>query len=977
MGAIARAVKEPGRWICDIGRSFSGGKGFITAKVPPRPSTDRRTEPQLEVRLLGEPAFAYGGEPLRFGAPPRSLELFAYLLLTRSAPVARDRLAALFWPDVTDSEARADLRRHLYYLTTRALPAGPDWFVGDKRIVQFNPALALRFDVEEFETLAADPARAAEAAALYRGDLLTFVDADWLVPHRDRLHERAVTLLEGLVAEAGAAGDTSAVVRFGKALAAIEPWRESAAVALMRAYGERGDRAAARRVYRTLVRALAEELGVEPEPATRALAETLLRTPRARNLAAVPARLTRMFGRDDALRELGTTLQHERVVSLVGAGGVGKTRLAQEFARSARFPDGIAYVELASIVADERVEGAVAAAVGVREEHGLGLDEALASELRDARLLLIVDNCEHVLSGVSRTIDRLARAAPGVRFLTTSREPLRIEGERVVRVNALGEASGAALFADRARAAGAAEGADDRAHGAIARRLDGLPLAIELAAARAYAFSVDEIIAKLDDRLALLSEGLRTAEPRQQTMRALLDWSVDLLAPGARAAFLALAMVSGRFTRAAADAIIGSPAELDDLVAKSLVVAEAESFFFLETTREYARERLAGEGDPNAVGTRLLGYAMSVANAGYVSLRTIERDPWIAQLDAELDTLRAALEWGFADPVRARRASAIAAELDLYFWDSSRTAEGARWIRRAIAALDVQAPKELVARVWLAAGWLLPDGSERIAAALRALEHLDDLPSERHRGRAFLGFAYATQYVAERRAAAAEALARAFRIASDLGDEFTLAYVLHLQGDIAIRNRDRHGLALYQESLDYYRKHGDRRGYAFVTTNLGEFASSNRDYETAATYADEALAALRALNERRFIPIVMANAAMYRLLQGATAVAIEIAREGSELARLDELPLETTLFATVFAAIAAQRGDLPAAARLTAVADRYLKAISATRDPTEAELTAHTEALIRGGLEAGAVARYRAEGDAADPYLLMDAVVID
>jgi predicted ATPase/DNA-binding SARP family transcriptional activator len=930
------------------------------------------------VRLLGEPAFAFGGEPLRFGAPPRALELFAYLLLARSAPVARDRLAALFWPEVTDSEARADLRRHLYYLTTRALPAGRDWFVGDKRTVRINPALPLRFDVEDFERLAGDPARAAEAVALYRGDLLPHVDADWLTPHRDRLHDRAVGLLEALVAGAAAGNDRAAVVQFGKALTTLEPWRESAAVALMRAHSERGDRAAARRVYRALVRALADELGVEPEPATRALADGLLRAPRARSLRPIPARLTRLFGRDEDLRELGPLLQNERIVSLVGPGGVGKTRLAQEFGRSARFPDGIAYVELAAVVADERVESTVAAAVGVREEHGLGIDEALASELRDARLLLIVDNCEHVLTGAARTIERLARAAPGVRFLTTSREPLRIEGERVVRVGALGETSGAALFADRARAAGALASGDDRAHGAIARRLDGLPLAIELAAARAYAFSVDEIIARLDDRLALLSDGLRTAEPRQQTLRALLDWSVDLLAPAERAALLALAMVNGRFTRAAATALTGDAAFIDDLVAKSLVVADGDAFFLLETTREYARERLAREGDPAAVGTRLLAYATRVANDAYASLRTIERDPWIAQVDAELDTVLAALEWGFADPARVERASAIAAELDLYFWDSSRISEGARWIRRAIAALDRTTPAHLAARVWLAAGWLLPDGPDRVGAALRAVETLADLPGDRHRGRAYLGFAYAAQYVAERRAAAAEALDRALRIASDLDDEFTLAYVLHLQGDIAIRNRDRAGLALYQQSLDYYRKHGDRRGYAFVTVNIGEFASSNGDYGTAAAYADEALAALRALGERRFIPIVMANIAMYRILGGEPAAAIELAREASEIARLDELPLETALLATVFAAIAALRADYPAATRLCAVADRYLNAISATRDPTEAELMTRTEALIRAALDAKAIAHHRSEGDAAaDPYVLMDAVALD
>jgi len=936
----------------------------------------------LDVRLLGEPRFAFGGEPLRFGAPPRALELFAYLLLARAAPVARDRLAALFWPEVPDRDARADLRRHLYYLTTRALPAGHEWFVGDKRVVQLNPLLPIRFDVEEFEALAGDRARAAEAADLYGGDLLPHVDAAWLAPVRDRLHERAVTLLEGLLGDATAAGDGAAVVRFGKALACLEPWRESAAVALMRVYAERGDRAAARRVYRTLVRALADELGVEPEPATRAFADALVRTPRARRLSAVPRRLTRFFGRDVALRDLAEIVQRERIVSLIGPGGVGKTRLAQEFGRSARFPDGVAYVELSAVVANERVESTVAAAVGVREEHGLGIDEALAAELRDARLLLIIDNCEHVITGATRTIERLVRAAPGVHVLTTSREPLRLEGEHVVRVETLGEAGGAELFADRARAAGAIDSGGARAHGAIARRLDGLPLAIELAAARSYAFSVDEIIAKLDDRLALLSEGLRTAEPRQQTMRALLDWSVDLLAPEERAAFLALSLVNGRFTRAAASALTERVGALDDLVAKSLVAADGESFFLLETTREYARDRLVREGDPNVVGLRLLAYAGTVATQGYASLRTIERDPWIAALDAEFDTLRSALAWGFEDAQQIGRASALAAELDLYFWDSSRTSEGARWIRRAIGALDAASAPRVAARVWLAAGWVLPDGPDRIGAALRALEVQHDLPSDRHRGRAYLGFAYAAQYVAERRAAAAAALERAFRLANEIHDEFTLAYVLHLQGDIAIRNRDRDGLRLYRESLDYYRKHGDRRGYAFVTVNIGEFASTNRDFETAVRHAEEALAALRALGERRFIPIVMANIAMYRLMRSdiATdrAAAIEIAREASEIARLDELPLETALLATVFAAIAAQRDDFPAATRLLAVADRYYTAISATRDPTETELTADTERLVRAGLDAHAIARYRAEGEAvADAYVLMDAVVLD
>jgi predicted ATPase/DNA-binding SARP family transcriptional activator len=930
------------------------------------------------VRLLGEPAFRYGGEPLRFGAPPRSLELLAYLLLNRGAPLARDRLAALFWPEVTDSAARADLRRHLYYLTTRALPPGKAWFVGDKRVVQLNPALPIRFDVDEFEACARDRTRAAEATAWYAGDLLPHVESDWLRPHRERLHERAVMLLDDLVEAAEAARDPAAVVRFGSALAALEPWRESAAVALMRAHAERGDRGAARRVYRGLVRALAAEVGVEPEPATRDLADALIRTTRARSLAAVPPRLTRLFGRDAALGELAATVQHERVVSLVGPGGVGKTRLAQAFAVTARFPDGIAFVDLSAIGGDERVASAVAAAVGVREEHGLGVEEALAAELRDARLLLIVDGCEHVIGGAARTIERLARDAPGVHVIATTREPLRIEGERVVRVATLGEASGAALFADRARAAGAPESGDDRAHSAIARRLDGLPLAIELAAARAYAYSVEEIIAKLDDRLALLTQGLRTAEPRQQTLRALLDWSVDLLSPGERQAFLALALASGRFTREAAAALMGSAQYLDDLVRKSLVAAEGDAYHLLDTTRDYARERLGLEGTIDAAGDRLLAYALAVSQRSYATLRTVEREPWLRALDAELDTLRAALEWGFADPIRTRRASAIAAELDLALWDGSRTTEGVRWIRRALAALDAESAPDLVARVWVAASWVLPDGPDRIAAARRALELASDLPSQRHRARAYLGFAYASQYVAERRAAASEALERAFRIASDIDDEFTLAYTLHLQGDIAIRNRDRRGLTLYERSLAYYRKHGDRRGYAFVTANIGEFAATNGDYEAAARHAEDALAALRAIDERRYIAIVMSNIAMYRLLQGQTRAAIDIAREGSEIARLDELPLETTIFATIFAAFAARSGDLPAAVRLTAVADRYLQAISASRDPTEATLTAHTHALTRAGLDANAVARYRREGESiSDPYVLIDAVVID
>jgi predicted ATPase/class 3 adenylate cyclase len=391
----------------------------------------------------------------------------------------------------------------------------------------------------------------------------------------------------------------------------------------------------------------------------------------------LPAQMTGFVGRDHELAETAGALADSRVVTLTGVGGVGKTRLALQVGAEVLpgFPDGVFLVELGGINDATAIDESIAAALLVQQQPGQSITESLLSFLGNKRLLLVLDNCEHVLEAVAELASRMVNVASGLRVLATSREALRIEGEQVMTVPSLAVPDEAAtldvlittdavrLFVDRARATRSefVLTADNAAAVTqLCRRLDGIPLAIELAAARVRSMAPSEIAARLDQRFRLLTGGTRTAASRHQTLRGAIDWSYDALEPAERALLCRLAVCVGGFDLVAAETIGAGGAidafDVDDalgrLVDKSLVhavdVGDATRYKMLETIREYALERLDAIGETAEVRTRHAAYYTEFAQQAGVGLKGPDERGWLERVEDELDNLRAAVIWSLA-----------------------------------------------------------------------------------------------------------------------------------------------------------------------------------------------------------------------------------------------------------------------------------------------------------------------------------------
>jgi predicted ATPase/DNA-binding CsgD family transcriptional regulator len=450
-----------------------------------------------------------------------------------------------------------------------------------------------------------------------------------------------------------------------------------------------------------------------------------------RRIGNIPAEATSFVGRRRELAEIRKKLSTARIVSLVGPGGVGKTRLAiraaGELGRG--FPDGAWFVELADLRDPELVITAAAAALDLRDQ-ALEPLQLVASHVRDKQLLLVVDNCEHVLDSATRLVAAVVRASPGVRVITTSREPLQVSGEHVVPVpplqlpdpaaaqpmHQLRQNEAVSLFMERAAAASGTFELTVQNQVAVVqvcRRLDGLPLAIELAAVRTRTMTLDQIVGLLDDRFALLTGGGREALPRHQTLQATIDWSYDLLTPAEQSLLRRLCVFGGSFGPDDALAVSSLEerfvAELPDMLAslleKSLLVREdigqRAGYRLHETMREYARRKLVAASEDDLVEERCLEHyrtrcLAAVEDARY---RPIE---WLTWADLEIDNIRAVLQRSIARRDLARGLDIAAAIGD--FWLTRGTTEGVRWLDRLLEASD--AAPETEVRACYFRGWL-------------------------------------------------------------------------------------------------------------------------------------------------------------------------------------------------------------------------------------------------------------------------------
>ncbi|MFJ7210890.1 ATP-binding protein [Amycolatopsis sp. NPDC098790] len=634
---------------------------------------------------------------------PRSRTLLALLALEAGRFVPADRLIDGMYGEHPPEGAANALQSQVSRLRTAVKHLAPVEFTaaGYRLVVEPDEVDASAFErlAREGRTLLknGEHARAAtvlsEAMALWRGPAFTDVaDAPFAAAQAVRLDELRADAADDHVEARLALGRAEDVLAELRETVAAQPLRERPRAQLVRALTAAGRPADALAAFEDARRTLADELGADPGPD---LAEAHLAVLRGETekpaIPALPAQLTSFVGRDGELRQVADLLGRSRLVTLTGPGGTGKTRLAVEVAAAEAGP--VAFVELAPHRGAD-VAGAVLAALGLRESSRGGPQdpaERLISALRDRSALLVLDNCEHVVDVAARLAARLLAACPGLRVLATSREPLGITGEQLAPVPRLavpppGTPAAEALaypsvrlFADRAAASDPAFVLDDDTVGDVQHlcaALDGLPLALELAAARVRSLALGEIAARLDDRFRLLGRGSRTAAARHRSLRGVVEWSWDLLGDDERELARRLAVFPGGATLAAAAEVGGADDGLVlELADKSLVEAVGGRFRMLETIRAFGAEKLAEAGETEAIHRAHAEYFLRFAEEADPMLRTAAQLEWLDRIDAEYDNLLAALRWATEHDVAL--ALRLVPLLAMYWWMRGRRFEGA------------------------------------------------------------------------------------------------------------------------------------------------------------------------------------------------------------------------------------------------------------------------------------------------------------
>jgi predicted ATPase/DNA-binding winged helix-turn-helix (wHTH) protein len=673
----------------------------------------------------------------------------------------------------------------------------------------------------------------------------------------------------------------------------------------------------------------------------------------------LPAELTSFVGRRKELLDLPGVLTSTRLLSMTGAGGVGKTRLAVQLAYGVvhLFPDGVWLVDLAPLSVPDLVAATIATALGVREGPQRSARDAVLETLRDRELLLVLDNCEHLIASCAELVDAMLRGAPALRILATSREALGVSGETVCRVpslslpdalaavpvDALIESEATQLFIERATAVDPAfrptpENADAIVR--ICRRLDGIPLAIELAAARVVVLSPAQIEVRLQDRFRLLTGGARTAVARQRTLEATVDWSYELLSDVERHLLSRLSVFPASWTLEAAEHVCGDDDInqhdvldlLSRLVGKSLVVVDGEfagerRYRFLETVRQYARERLVQGGGANRLRERHFEFFYNEFRGVLPILRHHHQLPWLRRLRIEQENVRAALEWALTSSGLAEKGVELAGALFWFWTKRGLYEEGKLWLEQALAVGHVA--NGLRTRV------------------LIGLAHMHTF-----RGRHVEVGALATE---------------ALSLGREDGDGWAVTFALFLQGLAAFELGDHErAAALAVEARNSADACGDienvqHSGPLLILANI---AVLNGDHDRAQQLYDDAIDVCRRAGEAWGLSILLSAAAGLRIVRQDFDQARAQASEAMSLCQELEDPRGIAWSLDVFAGLLAAAGHVDAAARLWGASDGLLASVGGSLVPSIGWIRDRYFEPVRTSLGGPSLEAARAEGRA-------------
>ncbi len=900
------------------------------------------SEVSLVIRLFGSFQLQRNGSALPRTRTHKEQWLLALLLLRRDEALDRRWLASLLWPDSKEAWALQNLRRSLTNL--RDVLGEDAW-----RLTAPSPR-RLRFDVTGayIDLLAFDTqlARAAtahpleerglrEAVELYRGPLLEECLEEWVLPERAVREHAYLSALEILATRAA---DPAETVNLLRQVVAIEPTRETAQRALMAALAASGDHAGMTLAYRNFRLYLSAELNAMPDAETVALYRRLraeartntrsrppLPTPASPAPRHLPYPTTALIGREAEIQEIIALLETTRLLTLTGTGGVGKTRLAIALAEEVAddYTDGVWFVDLAPLEDPAHIVQTIVQTLKLHAESDRPLLETLLDHLQNRSRMLILDNCEHLIGACASMAETLLSRCPHLRLLATSRQSLGIAGEKTWRtlplslpglptesgasVEALPVSAAEQLFLARARAVSPTFDltAKNRCSVAeICHLLDGIPFAIELAAAWVCALPVAQLAARLRGLSDLLKNERHSTLPRQQTLRSTLDWSYRLLRPEEQTLLLRLSVFVGGWTLEAAEEVCADEAAAPDtvlmllagLVDKSLVVyteQEGEARYrLLETTRAYAQEKLSVQAHQDIV-RRHAHYFLRMTEEIEPDCDSPEQTSWLRCIEAEYTNLRAVLEWSQCKDQEERVASPARVELGLRlataiyrFWElTSYLSEGFKFLENLLAA-GQHAASSVQAGALHKAG-ILAGYQGDLKTAQSCFERA--LVLAKQAGNRVLEADNLCQLGMMAWDGGDYFQARTFLEASlaiygQLDDKKGMSMALGNLGTVARRQGDFvEAQARYEEGLALCRQREDKRGIAYTLKSLGVLAALKEDWEAARTYHEESLLVSQQIGTRWAIAAALTNLGQVACEQGAHAHARHLLLESLKI----------------------------------------------------------------------------------------------